>query len=266
MIQHPLDGRIVLITGAGSGIGRSLAVQCRAAGATLVLAGRTAEALEETAGLAGPGPHTLLAADVAAAEGRGRLRTAVDTVHGRLDVLVNNAGTSSVGPLATETTAATDNMIATNLAAPIHLVRDLLPLLQASPSKPWIVNIGSMFGDIAYPLFATYSATKFGLRGFSDALRRELADSGIGVTYVAPRATRTPALARFQWLVEPFGMTVDPVERVAAQIVRAIVERRRTSYPVGLERLFLLAERLLPRLVDREIRRQLTLARPFKVS
>ena len=72
------------------------------------------------------------------------------------------------------------------------MARDALPLLKKANGGARIVNIGSMLGDIPYPLFAPYSATKAGLRGFSIALRRELAPLGIGVTYAAPRATHTP--------------------------------------------------------------------------
>jgi short-subunit dehydrogenase len=107
-----------------------------------------------------------------------------------------------------------------------------------------------MFGDIAYPLFAAYSATKFGLRGWSDALRRELAPLNVGVTYVAPRATRTPAASRFDNLIEPFGMTLDDPAKVGENIVKGIERDARTVYPVGPERLFVLIQRLFPGIID----------------
>jgi short-subunit dehydrogenase len=142
-------------------------------------------------------------------------------------------------------------MVATNLTAPILLSRDLLPALRAASGR--VVNIGSVFGDIAYPYFAAYSATKFGLRGFSDALRRELSGQGVGVTYIAPRATRTAAETAFAPLIEPLRMTLDDADTVARQAWDAIIAGRRESFPRGPERLFVLVQRLFPALVDRSV-------------
>jgi short-subunit dehydrogenase len=147
-------------------------------------------------------------------------------------------------------------MMATNVLAPFALIRDLLPMLRQS-AAPRIVNVGSMFGDIAYPHFAAYTATKFALRGLSDALRREFNAEGIGVTYAAPRAVRTEAMPAFAHLVEPLGMTLDDPSKVARQIVDAAAARRRSVYPAGIERLFVLIARLFPRLVDRSIAGQM---------
>lgn len=75
--------------------------------------------------------------------------------------------------------------------------------------KGHIANIGSMFGMIAFPYFTSYSASKFALRGLSDALRRELEEYSITVSYIAPRATRTPAQSQFDHLIVPFNMKLD---------------------------------------------------------
>ncbi|MEC9311299.1 MAG: SDR family NAD(P)-dependent oxidoreductase, partial [Pseudomonadota bacterium] len=128
---------------------------------------------------------------------------------------------------------------------------DLLPALRAGQGR--VANIGSVFGDIAYPYFAAYSATKFGLRGFSDALRRELSGSGVGVTYIAPRAARTAAESEFGALIEPLDMTLDSAERVAAEAWEAIRKGKRESFPRGKERFFVKVQRLFPQLVDRSV-------------
>jgi short-subunit dehydrogenase len=139
--------------------------------------------------------------------------------------------------------------------APIALARDFLPLmLRAKPAR--VVNIGSVFGDIPYPGFAAYSASKFALRGFSTALRREWAEAGIGVTYAAPRATRTEAAAAFSALIEATKMTLDPPELVARQIWDAVERGDQSVYPRGAERVFVLIQRLFPRLVDRALAKQ----------
>ncbi len=242
------DRKTVLITGAGSGIGRALAIEAVRLGYEPLLVGRTRVALEETAELAGLDESAVLVGDVTCAEDRCRL---ADATGGQLDVLINNAGCLSVGHLADLDDADLRRMAETNLVAPIALTRDMLGALGAAGGR--VVNIGSVFGDIAYPYFSAYSAMKFGLRGFSDAIRRELSGSGIGVTYIAPRATRTAAHGQFGPLVEPLQMTLDSAERVAAEAWEAIRAGRRESFPRGKERFFVKVQRLFPALVDTSV-------------
>ena len=189
-----LKGKCVLITGAGSGIGRALAVEAARRGMTVALCGRRADALAQTAALLGAGTaHIVIQADVTRPDARRMLVDRIRERWGKLDVLINNAGIVAGGAVESLNDDALERVLATNVTAPIALTRDLLPLLLAGrPSR--VVNVGSMFGDIAFPLFAAYSASKFGLRGFSDALRREFRDRGVGVTYAAPRATKTEAV------------------------------------------------------------------------
>ncbi len=240
--------KTVLITGAGSGIGRELAVEAAHRGYALILAGRTLDALKETELMAASDACECVRADVTLPEGRAALRAAAN---GRLDILVNNAGTLSVGALGMLEDAALERMLMTNLAAPIALSRDLLPALRVTQGR--VVNIGSVFGDIAYPYFAAYSATKFGLRGFSDALRRELWGENIGVTYIAPRATKTGATGAFAALVEPMDMKLDDAGTVARQAWDAIEAGKREAFPKGKESLFVRIQRVLPRLIDRSV-------------
>lgn len=242
------DRKTVLVTGAGSGIGRALAQEAARRGYDLILAGRGLERLRDTRdSIAGTGV-VLVAADVTRAEGR---RAIADAAGARLDILINNAGCLNVGHLQNLDDAALERMTATNLTAPMALTRDMLPALRAARGR--VVNIGSVFGDIAYPFFSAYSATKFGLRGFSDALRREFSGTGVGVTYIAPRATRTAAEAEFAALVEPLDMTLDSPERVAAEAWTAIEAGRRESFPRGKERFFVRVQRMFPALVDRSV-------------
>ena len=162
-----LKGKCVLITGAGSGIGRALAVEAARRGMTVALCGRRADALAETAALLGAGAaHIVIQADVTGPDDRRMLVNRIRERWGKLDVLINNAGIVPGGAVESLTDDALELVLATNVTAPIALTRDLLPLLLAAqPSR--VVNVGSMFGDIAFPLFAAYSASKFGLRGFS---------------------------------------------------------------------------------------------------
>ncbi len=252
----PRDSKVVVITGAGSGIGAALAAEAARDGALLVLAGRRIEALNEVAAALPAARRPLIVqADVTTADGRQSLREACLRAGGRVDLLINNAGVVRTGPIQSMSDKAVMDMLQTNLAAPLLLSRDLLPFLKRS-AKPRIVNVGSMFGDIAFPLFAAYSASKFGLRGLSDALRRELAPEGVGVTYAAPRAVNTPAAHEFEELVAPFAMKLDDPRKVARRIWRGAVKGKRTVYPAGPERLFVLVQQLFPGVVESSIVKQ----------
>ncbi|HEX6828520.1 MAG TPA: SDR family NAD(P)-dependent oxidoreductase, partial [Burkholderiales bacterium] len=125
-----------------------------------------------------------------------------------------------------------------------------------------IVNIGSTFGAIAFAHFAAYSATKFALRGFSEALRRELEGTGVGVTYVSPRATRTAANPEAVYrLTEQAGNAVDTPEIIAPLVADAI-EQGRCELQIGApESLFTRINALFPRLVDAALRKQNRAAR-----
>lgn len=246
-----LEGRSIVITGAGSGIGRALAIALAKRGARVILVGRRSAALAETAVQLPAGARSLtVPADITTAAGRALV---VESCRNDgLDILINNAGIVASGLLSDLGDAELQRLVATNVAAPIALIRDLLPLLHLS-DRPRVVNIGSVFGDIGHPYFAAYCASKFALRGLSDALRRELAADGIGVTYAAPRATRTAAADGFQDLVAPFAMVLDEPAAVAARIVAGIENEADTIYPRGPERLFVWLQRLLPGVIDRAL-------------
>lgn len=244
----------VLITGGGSGIGRALALEAARRGMQVAICGRRTEPLQDTARSLGDAAGPVIAADITQARERERIVHTLQEAWGRLDVLVNNAGLVHGGDVAHTADAAVEATFQTNVLAPIALTRDLHPLLMAArPSR--VVNIGSVFGEIAYPGFAAYSASKFALRGFSAALRREWAKTGIGVTYAAPRATRTDAAAAFDALLAAGGMQLDDPAKVAAAIWKAVEAGADDVYPAGLERLFLLVQRLAPRLIDRALAR-----------
>jgi len=252
-----INGKVFVVTGASSGIGRALAKNLSAQGAKLVLADLNADGLQATlAALDTPDNAHGVVGDITEDKVRKDIIDTATQAFGGIDALVNNAGVVAVGPLAGADEQALELMLRVNLLAPMLLVRDLLPVLERSDS-PTIINVGSMFGDIAFPLFAAYSATKFGMRGLSDALRRELAPKGVTVTYIAPRAAKTGATSAFEHLIEPMKMKLDEPEQVAASIADAIRSGARSSYPKGAERFFVLVQRMMPKLVDNSIIQQL---------
>jgi short-subunit dehydrogenase len=249
------EQKLVLVTGAGSGIGRALCIEAAQRGLAVALCGRRREALEATGALLGPGAsHLIIPADITRPEHRRRIVDRIRKERGALDILINNAGIVEGGPLETFDDDALARTFQTNVMAPMALTRDLMSLLiAAKPSR--VVNVGSIFGDIAYPEFTCYSAAKFALRGFSIALRREWKQKGIGVTYAAPRATRTDAAVAFASLIAKTKMNMDSPEQVARQIWRAVARGHDSVYAPAPEKVYVLIQRLFPRAIDWSISR-----------
>jgi short-subunit dehydrogenase len=243
------ERKLVLVTGAGSGIGRALCIEAAQRGMTVALCGRRRDALAATGALLPATTHLIIPADITRSEDRRRIVDRIRSERGSLDILINNAGIIEGGPLEAFDDDALARTFQTNVLAPMALTRDLMSLLiAAKPSR--VVNVGSIFGDIGYPEFTCYSAAKFALRGFSIALRREWKRHGIGVTYAAPRATRTDAAVAFADLIAKTNMNMDSPEQVARQIWRAIASGQDTVYAPAPERIYVLVQRLFPRVID----------------
>jgi short-subunit dehydrogenase len=249
-----------LVTGASGGIGRALARELHRRGASVLLVGRDPQALESAAQDLG-GRSTRVeycAADLATAEGRKRVTETARNWGGQgINVLVNNAGIGDFGLLEQLDDAAVERLFAINAIAPIQLTRALLGHLRAQPDSA-ILNVGSVFGSLGYPGFATYSATKFALRGFTEALRRELADGPVRVHYFAPRATRTGmnASAVERMNVE-LGVAMDPPAEVAVAACNLLEAGRFEAVFGWPEKMFVRINALLPRVVDGSLRKQL---------
>ena len=181
--------RTVLVTGAGSGIGRATAHAFADEGAHVVAVGRREAALAETAGH-DPSRISPLVADLTAADGPETVvRTALDR-HGRLDVLVNNAGIVNARSLRTYTRATVEPLLATNLLAPVLLSQAALPALE--DSRGVIVNVTTSVGQRGWPGNSLYAAGKAALEVLTRSWAVELAPLGIRVAAVAPGAVDTP--------------------------------------------------------------------------
>ncbi|NKQ29260.1 SDR family NAD(P)-dependent oxidoreductase [Streptomyces galbus] len=198
----PRTSRVVAVTGAGTGIGRATARAFAAEGAHVIAVGRRLEPLVETA--AWDARITPLTADVTARGEPGRILRAVRETHGRLDVLVNNAGIVHSGALGTLTSETIEAQLATNVVAPALMAQAALPLLEAS--RGVIVNVSTSVGQRAWPGSSVYAATKTALESLTRSWAVELAPRGIRVVAVAPGAVDTP-------IVEHMGLT--PEQRAA---------------------------------------------------
>jgi short-subunit dehydrogenase len=191
------SGKAAIVSGAGGGIGRAVALSLAVRGVRLVLVGRTREKLLETArlvqGRAG-GVAEIVVGDVSDEVMRS---AAIETARGRfgrLDILVNNAGNVRAGRLDKIDVADIRAMIEVDLVAPILFAREALPALRES-GEAAIVNISSAIALVGVPFYATYAAVKAGLARFGEALRRELLGEDIHVLTVYPGATDIPMMA-----------------------------------------------------------------------
>jgi short-subunit dehydrogenase len=255
MAKRRLTDRRALVTGASSGIGRALAIELARLGVDLVLLARREDRLAEVAReIAAVGRRAILVAgDVTDAEVR---RRAIDTARrelGGLDILVNNAGVAAHGRFADADPKRIRPIFEVNFFAPVELIRDAIPTLREG-TQPIIVNIGSILGERGAPHKSEYSASKFALHGFSEAVRPELNRLGIEVLVVAVGPTETE---HFDVLLEgtatlPWG---DPprqsADQVARSIVRAVQRGRRKLVTGWRGRLVVAANRFFPRIVER---------------
>jgi short-subunit dehydrogenase len=253
-MPRDLHGRRILITGASSGIGRSLAERAALRGARVVLTARSADKLEQLASaLTGRGAEALaVPADICSEQDRKRLLDTVMDRFGGLDVLVNNAGVASWAHFADSNEEILRQIMEVNFFAPAELIRLAIPLLTQG-QQPAIVNISSMCGRRGMPAWPEYSASKFGLCGLTEALRGEMVRFGIDVLLILPGLTRSDLnnhLLRNQGREKINFAAGMPPEEVAEGILRAL-ERNRTETVLGKEaRWMLRANRFAPRLVD----------------
>ncbi|MGO9446170.1 MAG: SDR family oxidoreductase [Thiobacillaceae bacterium] len=247
-----LSNQRIAITGAGGGIGKALTAELAAKGARLCLlvrqGGQSMSSLTPDA--AKNAQIVTWACDVSRADQREAAVKALERSWGGVDVLINLAGVLDFRSFQEQDPAMLQRMVQVNIEAPMQWARALLPgMLDRGHGR--IVNVGSMFGSIGFPFFAVYSATKFALRGYSQALRRELVGTGVGVTYVSPRAVNTRLNPPVVHEMASRGMMhMDEPGPVAKSIVKAIEQERSECYLGFPESLFARINAVLPGLVD----------------
>jgi NAD(P)-dependent dehydrogenase (short-subunit alcohol dehydrogenase family) len=183
--------KVMLITGASRGIGRAVALALAAPGAHLVLVGRDGSTLEPVAAAAreAGAQATPIACDITAEPHVRRMIETSAALTGQIDVLVNNAGSAIVTPFAEMTLAEWETILRTTLTGTFLACRHAVGHMQEGGL---IINIASIAARQAFPGWAAYSAAKYGLVGFSNAIREELRPRGVRVTVVYPAATDTP--------------------------------------------------------------------------
>ncbi|MET4735159.1 short-subunit dehydrogenase [Thalassospira sp. MBR-102] len=233
-VKMLLDGKSVFLTGATGGIGMPLVNLLIERGSNVVAYDRTTQ---------------------------GNLMESIDTTCKALgehtpDILINLAGINDFNHAEDQDY---DALVTLNLLVPMRLCQAVLPAMRKRGSGQ-IVNIGSMTGLIPLPHMTGYVAAKSGLKGYSDALRRELSGTGITISHIAPRAVRTTMNSGKAGLLNRrTNVTEDDPRDVARQIVNAI-EQDKTDVRIGWpERLFALINAVIPSIVDRGLRKNTTI-------
>jgi len=258
--MRTFQDRVAVITGAASGIGRALALELARRGAHLALVDVSEDALASVAKeAAARAPSasgrriTTHVVDVADADAMAALPDAVVAAHGAVHLLVNNAGVSVTGTLEEQSLEDLRWIVGVNFWGVVHGCKFFLPHLRRA-GDAHIVNLSSMFGLIGLPTQSSYCATKFAVRGFSEALWAELRGAGIGVTVVHPggvrtnivRASRTADPAAKAQMIERFERMAMEPDEVAKRILRA-VERGDLRVVICREAVLTdLVKRLLP--------------------
>ncbi len=239
------DGKVCVITGASSGIGRKVASDLAEAGAIVCAVARREQLLSELiAALPGEG-HSFCVADVSDRGAVAGLAKHVADVHGRVDVLVNNAGYSRVQDLAEEGAVSTlEEVMSTNFFGAVYCTEALLEMLiAAAPSH--VINIASVAGRLALGGSSTYTASKFALVGWSEALHFELEDRGVHVGLIEPGPLPTEGFPQAQLARQRLlRLVLTDVDAVSAAVVDSISKRKlqrvvpRWYYLLQIPRLF----------------------------
>lgn len=247
-----LNDAVVLVTGAAGGFGRQMTRQFLEAGSRLLLTDIDEAALGSLREQLDTGSGRIIgsvAANLANDEGCRRLFAGIQALGAHPDILVNNAGIAVGGRFDHVPADRWEQVIQVNLLAPMRICYLFLPQMIARGSGH-IVNISSLAGWVGSASLSSYSATKFGLRGFADSLASDYREHGINVSTVYPCFSRTPILDSDQFGFEsrrevPDEMLTDPAD-VVAEIVKGVRKNRRDIFPDKLSRRIYFLKRFAP--------------------
>lgn len=267
MASKAFQGKVVLITGASSGIGRAAAHAYAAQGAHIVLAARREAQLQDAAReVEALGVRALaVRCDVTVEEDVARLMRETEAAFGGLDILVNNAGLGLYGPVEGFSEAQLRQVFDINFFGLVRVTRAALPLLRKRAPGSQVINVSSVLGHRGLPLLGGYGASKAAVNLLTESLRAELASEGISVLLVSPGLTETEfrdsRLEAEGWKQDAIPLDAMSSEAVAHAMVRASRRKRRETVLTLPGRVMVLANRWMPGLFDRVARR---IANPAK--
>jgi 3-oxoacyl-[acyl-carrier protein] reductase len=226
-----LDGKIAVVTGAGRGIGRAIALALAKSGCRVVLSARTLTQLDDVCREIerGGGAATAVAADLTRDEAIDTLAAESRRAYGSVDILINNAGWGKRAPVVKINVEDLDQTMRLNLRAPILLAKLLLPDMIVK-NEGAVINIGSVSGKSGEASGAAYSASKFGLIGFTQSLYEEAREHGIKVSVILPGFVDTPLIPPNRQLDRSKMIQAGDV----AQAVHYVLTSPPTSCPVEI--------------------------------
>jgi len=260
-----IKNKRILLTGATGGVGRLVAKRLAEKGAVLALVGRDARKLEslKTSIEKPDNKIVTIQCDLSEEGASKHIAQCIHNSFGEIDILINNAGILDFIAFEEQSAERIDEVIHTNVTSLIQITRAFFPTLLKN-NHGHILFVGSIFGSLAFPHFATYCASKFAVHGFSQALRRELVDTNIGVTYVAPRGIKTPMnKANAVEMFEKTGNTMDDPEKVADIIVSSLEQGKQEVFIGQPQSFFAWLNGVAPRIVNIGLKKQASLAKPF---
>lgn len=219
-------GLVCVVTGASSGFGREASVALARRGARVIAIARREEKLKSLLEEMGAGDHSLVVCDVSDVDQVRKMASAVASMTDHVDVLINNAGVSSNGPIDRASSEDIGKLMRTNLLGPIWCTKELLTLMEVAPRRsrtPAIVNVASMAGRVPLPNSSDYSASKYGLVGFSESLWPEMNAKGIKVMMLNPGLADTEGFPMDKIRANPMARwLVMDAGRVVAAMIRGI--------------------------------------------
>lgn len=268
-VKKPKNTRTVaILTGATGGIGKAIAKQLVTQDATLILVGRNLESLEQVAKDLITDKHCSgkiykCATDITTAEGRHYLAEFITTINEQVNMLINGAGINDFKLFEQQSSDLISQMIHVNCTSPMLLIHELYSYFKKQPAAQ-IINIGSTFGSIGYPGYSSYCASKFALRGFTESLSRESADTNIKVRYFSPRATSTPINSNAVIeMNKELNVNMDSPEEVARQFCQFIKTDDNSMYLGWPEKLQVKINQLFPTIVGNAIIKTLPIIKKY---
>lgn len=260
-----LQNKRILLTGATGGVGYLIARRLAEKGAVLTLVGRNAiklNALQADIEHGGGKANTIVA-DLNAPNSPQTVAETAQQQLGGIDILINNAGILDFIALESQSEMRIAAIIQTNVTSLIQLTRAVLPNMQQHNNGHFLF-VGAIFGSLGFPHYATYCASKFAVHGFSQALRRELVDTNIGVTYVAPRAIQTAMNDQNTVdMMNKAGQTMDSPETVADVIIKSLENKKQEVFIGQPQSFFAWLNGVAPKVVNLSLKSQTALARPY---
>lgn len=262
--MHLANKRIIL-TGATGGLGSILAKRLAEKGAKLALVGRNADKLNALkTEIERGGNHVItIEADLSNEDIPQKVVQLALEKLGDIDIVINNAGILDFIAFEDQADSRIKEVIQTNVTSVLQLTKAALPIFQRK-NAGHILFVGSIFGSLGFPHYATYCASKFAIHGFSQALRRELVSTKIGITYIAPRGINTAMNAdNAIAMSKKAGNKMDSPEKVAEVIISSLESEKQEVFIGQPQSFFAWLNGVAPRIVNLGLKKQTALASSF---